>query len=219
MIVRMLFYLTNFGDPFLTVPLAGAVMFWLAVTRSWRALATWIACFTAGASLVAASHFAYAAWGLEIPALNFTAVSGHTMLASAVYPTTFALCASQARTRTALFAYLSGLLFALAIGVSRLLMGVHSPAEVLSGWLLGTLIAGMTCSPALALRMRAGIVSIGSNARHDSTPFAAMALALIVVCHGKILPVSAWIDVNAPRLTQQWSKVPLADHARSVGVR
>lgn len=212
MIVRLLVYLTNFGDPYLTVPLAGAVVVWLATTRSWRALVTWIACFSASAALVAASHFAYAAWGLQITAINFTAVSGHTMLASAVYPTTFALCASQARTRTAIFAYLCGLVFALAIGMSRLLMGVHTPAEVLSGWLLGTLVAGLTCSPALALRTRAGVISIGRNARHDSTPFAAMALALIVVCHGKILPVTAWIDVHAPRLTQQWSKVPLDDN-------
>lgn len=211
MIFRLLIYLTNFGDPFLTVPLAGAVVLWLGATRSWRALLTWIACFTAGASLVAASHFAYAAWGLEIPALNLTAVSGHTMLASAVYPTTFALCASMARTRTALLAYVFGLVVAFAIGMSRLLMGVHSPAEVVTGWLLGTLIAGITCGPALSLRARAGVLSIGRDARRDSTPFAALALALIVVCHGKILPVSAWIDVNAPRLTQQWSKVPLDD--------
>ena len=209
MIVRLLVYVTNFGDPYLTVPLAGAVVVWLASTRSWRALITWIACFSASAALVTASHFAYAAWGLEIPSLNLTAVSGHTMLASAVYPTTFALCASQARTRTAMLAYLFGLIIALVIGLSRLLMGVHTPAEVVSGWLLGTLVAGLTCGSALALRTRAGVISIGRGARHDSTPFAAMALALIVICHGKILPVSAWIDVNAPRLTQQWSKVPL----------
>lgn len=212
MIVRLLVYVTNFGDPYLTVPLAGAVVVWLASTRSWRALITWIACFSASAALVTASHFAYAAWGLEIPSLNLTAVSGHTMLASAVYPTMFALCASQARTRTAMLAYLFGLIIALAIGLSRLLMGVHTPAEVVSGWLLGTLAAGLTCSAALALRTRAGVISIGRGARHDSTPFAAMALALIVICHGKILPVSAWIDVNAPRLTQQWSKVPLDDN-------
>ena len=212
MIVRLLVYVTNFGDPYLTVPLAGAVVVWLASTRSWRALITWIACFSASATLVTASHFAYAAWGLEIPSLNLTAVSGHTMLASAVYPTTFALCASQARTRTAMLAYLFGLIIALVIGLSRLLMGVHTPAEVVSGWLLGTLVAGLTCGSALALRTRAGVISIGRGARHDSTPFAAMALALIVICHGKILPVSAWIDVNAPRLTQQWSKVPLDDN-------
>jgi membrane-associated phospholipid phosphatase len=211
MMMRLIVYLTNFGDPFLTVPLAGAVTLWLASARSWRALLTWIACFSAGAALVTASHFAYAAWGLEIASLNLTAVSGHTMLASAVYPTTFALCASMARTRTALAAYLLGLVFALAIGLSRMAIGAHTSAEVVVGWLVGTLIATLTCHPALSLRTRAGVISIGRDARRDSTPFAALALALIVVCHGKILPVSAWIDVHAPRLTQQWSKVALDD--------
>ncbi|WP_341313083.1 phosphatase PAP2 family protein [Paraburkholderia sp. IMGN_8] len=178
-------------------------MLWLAATRAWRPLVVWTSCFSVGVLAVAASRIAHAGWGVEIPALNFTVISGHSMLASAVYPTTFGICATQAKPRTAVLAYLFGLACALAIGVSRVLMGFHSTAEVVTGWLLGTLIAGMTCS--LIGQSRVRTFSVGRFSTHDSTPFAATALALIVVCHGKVIPVSGWIDSTASEVTQ-WSK-------------
>lgn len=201
--MRLLFYVTNFGDPYLTALLAGVVMLWLAATRAWRPLAAWTCCFSVGVLTVAASRIAHAAWGVEISALNFAVISGHSMLASAVYPTTFGLCATQAKPRTIALAYLFGLACASAIGVSRVLLGLHSTAEVVTGWLLGTLIAGMTCS--LMAQSRVRTFSAGKFSMHDSTPFAAIAMALIVICHGKVVPVSSWIDSNASEVTQ-WSK-------------
>jgi len=152
---------------------------------------------------VAASRFAHTVWGVEIAALNFTVISGHSMLASAIYPTTFAICATQAKPRTAMLAHLFGIAWALAIGVSRVLMGLHSTAEVVTGWLLGTFIAGITCS--LMSQSDVRTFSIGKFSTRDSTPFAALALALIVVCHGKVVAVSSWLDSNASEATQ-WSK-------------
>jgi membrane-associated phospholipid phosphatase len=201
--VRLLSYVTNFGDPYLTSLLAGVVMLWLAATRAWRPLVAWTSCFSVGVLAVAASRLAHAGWGVEIPALNFAVISGHSMLSSAVYPTTFGLCATQAKPRTVGLAYLFGLACAVAIGVSRVLMGLHSTAEVVTGWMLGTLIAGMTYS--LMGQSRVRTFSVGKFSMHDSTPFAATAIALIVICHGKVVPVSSWIDSNASEVTQ-WSK-------------
>ncbi|CAE6924137.1 hypothetical protein R69927_06738 [Paraburkholderia domus] len=201
--MRLLSYITNFGDPYLTSLLAGVIILWLAATRAWRPLLAWTSCFSVGVLAVAASRLAHAGWGVEISALNFAVISGHSMLDSAVYPTTFGLCATQAKPRTARLAYLLGFACALAIGVSRVLLGFHSTAEVVTGWLLGTLIAGMTCS--LMSRSRVRTFSVGKFSMHDSTPFAATAMALIVICHGKIVPVSNWIDSNASEVTQ-WSK-------------
>ena len=198
--MRLLSYITNFGDPYLTSLLAGVVILWLAATRAWRPLIAWTGCFSVGVLAVAASRVAHGVWGVEIPALNFTVISGHSMLSSAVYPTTFGICATQEKPRTAALAYLFGLACALAIGLSRVLMGFHSPAEVVTGWLLGTLIAGMTLS--LMGPSRVHTFSVGKFSARDSTPFAATALALIVICHGKVVPVSAWIDNTASEVTQ-----------------
>ncbi len=206
--MRLLFYITNFGDPYLTSLLAGVVMLWFAAMRAWRPLVAWTSCFSVGVLAVAASRIAHAGWGVEIPTLNFAVISGHSMLASAVYPTTFGLCATQAKPRTAALAYLFGFACALAIGVSRILMGFHSTAEVVTGWLLGTFIAGMTYS--LMGQSRERTLSVGKFSMHDSTPFAATAMALIVICHGKVVPVSNWIDSNASEVTQ-WSKAQAAD--------
>ena len=178
-------------------------MLWFAATRAWRPLAAWTSCFSMGVVAVAASRIAHAGWGVEIPALNFAVISGHSMLASAVYPTTFGLCATQAKPRSAALAYLFGFACALAIGVSRILLGFHSTAEVMTGWLLGTLIAGMTGSLMGPSRVRS--FSVGKFSMRDSTPFAATAMALIVICHGKVVPVSNWIDSNASEVTQ-WTK-------------
>ncbi|MFP3565387.1 phosphatase PAP2 family protein [Paraburkholderia sp. SIMBA_030] len=187
----------------MTSLLAGVVMLWLVATRAWRPLVAWTCCFSVGVLAVAASRIAHTGWGVEIPALNFAVISGHSMLASAVYPTTFGLCATPAKPRTIVLAYLFGLVCALAIGVSRVLMGLHSTAEVVTGWLLGTVIAGMTCSLMAQSRVRS--FSVGKFSMRDSTPFAAIAIALIVICHGKVVPVSSWIDSNASEVTQ-WSK-------------
>ncbi|MFM0631461.1 phosphatase PAP2 family protein [Paraburkholderia xenovorans] len=208
--MRLLSYITNFGDPYLTSLLAGVVMLWLAATRAWRPLAAWTICFSVGILAVAASRIAHARWGVELPALNFAVISGHSMLASSVYPTTLGICATQAKPRTAVLAYLLGTACAMAISVSRVLMGVHSTAEVVTGWLLGTFIAGITCRLMNQSDVRS--YSIRKFSTRDSTPFAALALALIVVCHGKVVAVSSWIDSNAPVVTQ-WSKVQ-ADETR-----
>lgn len=200
--MRFFYYLTNFGDPFLTVPLAAVVMMWIAATQSLRATINWAALFAGGALVVAATKFAYAGWGVEVSALNFAVVSGHTMLATAVYPTTFAICASRTKSHTALWAISAGLAFALAIGVSRVLVGFHSISEVVTGWLLGAVVSGMTCIQMIAARAR-GQAS-AKHTRRDPMPFAALALAVVVVCYGKVAPVSFWIDHTAPKLSRWW---------------
>jgi membrane-associated phospholipid phosphatase len=198
--MRLLMYLTNFGDPYLTVPLAGLVLAWLAITCSWRSLVMWSGGFGIAASIVAASRFAHVFWGLGVPEFNFAVVSGHTMLASAVYPTALSLCVSRIRKRTVIGPYISGLAFAGAIGVSRILIGYHSTSEVLCGLLSGSLVAALTCIQMLSSQMRSSTTN--GLAQRDPTPFAAAALAAVVMYHGKIAPVSAWIDRSSTELSQ-----------------
>jgi membrane-associated phospholipid phosphatase len=184
------------------------VFLWLGFIRAWRTLITWAICFCTGAAIVAATKVAYAGWGIEIQALHFTVVSGHTMLASAVYPTVCAICATHTRRHSVLAMFLGGLAFALLIGVSRWLFHFHSMSEVVTGMLVGTAVATVTCLPLFRRGTPHVVEQSGMGGRvvalrRDlSTTYAAIALAIVVVCHGRIAPVSIWIDMKAPHWQQ-----------------
>jgi hypothetical protein len=158
--------------------------------------------------VVAATKVAYAGWGIEVASLNFTVVSGHTMLASAVYPTVCAICATHTRRHSVASLFLGGLAFALAIGSSRVLYG-HTPAEIVTGMALGTLVATLTCAPMFQRRPSYVVEALPTGGEHTvalrrdlTTSYSAIALAIIVVCHGRIAPVSIWIDAKAPHWQQ-----------------
>jgi undecaprenyl-diphosphatase len=64
--------------------------------------------------------------------------SGHSMIASALYLTLATLIArALPQRRLRVFTIATGAVLALAIGVSRLYMGVHYPTDVLAGWTVG----------------------------------------------------------------------------------
>ncbi len=68
--------------------------------------------------------------------------SGHAMMSPVVYFTLVAILAagSQGRSFKALMIG-SAVLLVIAIGVSRIYLGVHWPTDVLAGWTLGSAIA------------------------------------------------------------------------------
>jgi undecaprenyl-diphosphatase len=64
--------------------------------------------------------------------------SGHSLNSAVVYLTLAALLAqSQRRRRVALFALATGILLTGLVGVSRVMLGVHWPTDVLAGWAAG----------------------------------------------------------------------------------
>ncbi|AJY43854.1 phosphatase PAP2 family protein [Burkholderia humptydooensis] len=235
--MRLLFLLTNFGDPILTAPLAFAVLSWLAATGRRRAALAWAFGFACAAGVVAMTKFVYAGWGIGIAAWRFTGVSGHTMLGAAVYPLVAAICVRDAHVRRAIAA---GLAFALAIGMSRVLLGFHSWSEIVTGWLLGAAVAvstarclrgtsGMQAGSAHAARnvpmsrrecgigiahprASASAVAARRAARvsRSTILFAAVACTIAVSCYGRSAPVSAWISHAAPKVAE-WSRVWLDD--------
>jgi undecaprenyl-diphosphatase len=64
--------------------------------------------------------------------------SGHSMIASALYPTLAVLIARALPTRRLrVFTVVCGVFMAGMIGLSRLYLGVHYPTDVLAGWTVG----------------------------------------------------------------------------------
>jgi undecaprenyl-diphosphatase len=68
--------------------------------------------------------------------------SGHAVMSPAVYLTLAAiLAADERRESVRALLVVSAVVLVLAIGVSRVYLGVHWPTDVLAGWTLGTAIA------------------------------------------------------------------------------
>jgi hypothetical protein len=85
--------LSNLGDAALTLPLAIACAAWLTTSLAgWRSATSWLTLLAAGASMVGVTKILYAGCGIQIRAIDFRVISGHTMLASAVWPMALILC-------------------------------------------------------------------------------------------------------------------------------
>ncbi len=77
-----------------------------------------------------------------VPALmdetTFSFPSGHSVMSAVVYLTLGSILAATHRAlRMRIFIFASALLVAVLVGVSRVMLGVHYPLDVLAGWSLG----------------------------------------------------------------------------------
>ncbi|WP_077002152.1 phosphatase PAP2 family protein [Variovorax sp. KK3] len=135
---------TWFGDSGLLLPAAAWIAIWLGVRTSTRPIAwRWLLLFGAGGALVALSKIAFMGWGVGSAFLNFTGVSGHTMLATSVWPVAFWLVAAHQSPRVRLSAAMLGWVFGALIGLSRLAIYVHSKSEVAAGFAVGLAVSGV----------------------------------------------------------------------------
>jgi len=74
-------------------------------------------------------------------ASGFSFPSGHAAAAVAVYAVLALLLARRCRGRTRIALALAGGLIVLAVGASRVYLGVHYPTDVVAGWLTGGTLA------------------------------------------------------------------------------
>ncbi len=98
----------------------------------------WLLSLSIGMALVGASKILYAGCGIEISSVRFRVISGHTMLAAAVWTVAFALLALSANARW----HRAGRgARPHARGAGRpdaeSAEDAHTPIEVLAGWPLG----------------------------------------------------------------------------------
>ena len=130
--------ITWLGDSGLLLPMALLIALWLASSRrTWPSAALWIAVFGAASALVLLSKLAFLGWGIGSARMNFTGISGHTMLAASIWPVALWLVVSRGPHRLRVMVAVAGWLLAAGIGLSRLGIYAHSWSEVTSGYLLG----------------------------------------------------------------------------------
>ena len=135
--------LTRLGEAQIVLPsalLAALVLLRKPDTR--RLAVWWMVSLGAAIALTTASKLAFIGWGVGYPALDFTGISGHAVFASAVYPLLFATLLVPRAPRTGRGLVIgAGFLLALLIGVSRVMIGVHSVSEVVAGLLVGGMVS------------------------------------------------------------------------------
>lgn len=89
--------------------------------------------------------------------------SGHSMLSTTLYLTLAVLLARLERSRwMRLYFVAVALLVAFLVGISRILLGVHWPTDVLAGWSAGVLWATIGWFVLRALQRRGTVESPGS---------------------------------------------------------
>jgi membrane-associated phospholipid phosphatase len=169
--------LTRLGEAQMVLPCAlMAALVLLRKTDTRRLAMGWMLALGVAITVTTASKLAFIGWGIGDPELDFTGISGHAMFASAVYPLLFGtLLAPRARRAGRRLAVSAGFLLALLVGISRVMLGVHSVSEVMAGLLVGGIVSAL-------------VLGLVRMPRLSTGPIVPAVLVLFV----------AWMPVHAP---------------------
>lgn len=175
--------ITNFGGAAVTVPAAAALTLWLLCARAWRMALTWVALFGVASLVVAASKVMFLGWGLGVRELDFTGVSGHTMLAATVYPVIIWLLLRRLTWPWRVLGMAAVTVASVAVGASRVALSAHSISESVAGCAVGFAVCA----------------AFAWFTRHDEAPnlktlpMAASLFVLVMWLHGERVPTQRWI--------------------------
>lgn len=139
--LHLWYSITNLGSAGLTLPLALAIALWLVTGYSWRMAASWLLLLGAAICLVTLTKIAFLGWGVGVRSYDFTGLSGHAMLSTAVYPVAFFLMLQGVRPVLRVAGVIVGLAIGIAVGCSRVVLDAHSPSEAVTGCIVGALTA------------------------------------------------------------------------------
>jgi membrane-associated phospholipid phosphatase len=181
--LHLWYSITSLGGAGMTLPLAFAIALWLGLGYTWRMGAGWLLLLGAAIGLVTVTKLAFLGWGVGVRELDFTGVSGHAMLSTAVYPVALFLMLLPARPAVRVIGVVLGLAAGIAVGLSRVVLSAHSPSEAVTGCLVGALAALV-------------FVRMAWNAepgRLSALPVAISMLVLAVLMHGVHVPTQRWV--------------------------
>jgi membrane-associated phospholipid phosphatase len=136
-------YFSLIGSLAVTGPIGIAIAVWLLVGKSWRLSLSWCLLFCGGMALVVLTKMAFYGWGVGVESVDFAGFSGHSMRSGAVYPVAFFLAFRNVRGAARYWALAGGVLLAVLIAMSRVVVHAHSVSEAVTGCLLGLLVAGL----------------------------------------------------------------------------
>lgn len=156
--------ITNLGAAGLMLPMLALLCLGLWRTGQVSTAARWLLLMALGAVMVLGTKVAFLGFGIGSATLDFTGISGHATLATAILPVWLSWLLARGGGRWALVGMLLGLVLGVLVGWSRVDLGAHSASESVLGWLLGAGIAGLTLrlldrqTPAPGLAWGAGFI-------------------------------------------------------------
>ncbi|OGB20530.1 MAG: membrane-associated phospholipid phosphatase [Burkholderiales bacterium RIFCSPLOWO2_02_FULL_57_36] len=133
--------ITSVADTAVTLPAAATIAVWLITGRAWRMAIWWCLLLIFGLAVVVATKIAFIGWGIGISAIDFMGMSGHAMRATAVFPVIFYLTLQRSPTLVRASGVLLGISLGVLVGVSRVVLNVHSVSEVVAGCALGGVVS------------------------------------------------------------------------------
>ena len=184
-------FLSGFGGAAVMLPIVAAIAGWLVYAYSWRVAALGLTLIGGACLLVASTKVAFLGWGFGILSIDFTGISGHTMLSTAVIPVMLYLALLTTRHASRIAGVMCGLSVGFLVGLSRLALQAHSVSEMVTGCALG---AGVSVLFIALIHKR-------EPARTAAwlTPFSLLILAFGL--HGYRVPTQHWITEVALTLS------------------
>lgn len=136
--------ITSLGSAGLMLPVW--VLTWLGVwlARERLAAGVWLLTLGVAVALTLISKTLFIGWGIGIAAWDFTGFSGHTLLATSVFPILCSLLLAPQQRQWRWLTAALGLGLAALVAVSRVVLGAHSVSEVVLAWLLGSVVCACT---------------------------------------------------------------------------
>lgn len=135
-------WVSRFGQAEVVVPCILALVLWMLWARAGRQAGAWVSGLLAAAGLTLSTKVAFIGWGVGIASLDFTGISGHSMLSAATWPVLLSILAARFRPAWQRGAVAAGYGLAVLVACSRVVLGAHSPSEAVAGFLLGSLVSG-----------------------------------------------------------------------------
>ena len=184
-------FFSGFGGAAVMLPLAAAIACWLWFAFPWRVPVLWLGLTGAACAVVACTKVAFLGWGLGILAIDFTGISGHTMLSTAVIPVLFYVALLPAPRAVRIMGLFAGLALGALVGLSRLALQAHSVSEIVTGCILGAAVSV------------AFIRSIHRRVPQRCAPLLAPLSLLLLTAslHGLRVPTQHWVTQIALTLS------------------
>jgi membrane-associated phospholipid phosphatase len=150
-LVRVAKLVTRVGDPTVVLASGFIVAGWLAFRRRIRLALTLTLVFLTGRALVEVQKYEVGRVrpGLEphlVTAKTFSFVSGHAANSMIVLLALAIALVPEGKERTPII--VGAILASVVIGLSRIMLGVHWPSDVVGGWAYGALWVLLTLKPA-----------------------------------------------------------------------